>query len=687
MVLKRYCFLMLLFPVLALAQHPNWCGTDYLMQKQFAKNPQLQLQKKQSDELLRNKQATPSMQVYTIPIVFHVLHLGGPENITDAQVRNAVAILNSDFAKQNSDIVDVIPSFQSVADSVGVKFVLATRTPDGDCTTGIIHYQDTDTDWDVFSPTLYQYTWDPTRYLNVYVVRTIDLGNGFGAAGYTYFPGSFAPGDAMDAIVVLNNYFGAIGTGDAFLSRVLTHEVGHWLNLYHVFGSNGAGQDCFSDDYVNDTPPTAGFISCPTASDPSTYQLCQAGLDENYQNYMDYSYCCKMFTQGQAQRMRLCLQFTDGARDNLWSSLNLINTGITNPNTLCAPIADFSYDKSFTCVNTPVTFKDASWNGKPSAYAWTFVGGTPASSADSMPVVQYANPGMYSVSLTVSNAAGTSVPITKTNSIEVINTIATYQSGWTEGFEGSTLPNADWRLENSNGSANWETTVEASYTGVFSAKLDKTHNTRKAQTAMISPAIKLSTINNPALRFAMSTAESNPNHVNKLQVFISSDCEQTWQEIYNKSGQNLITSFSIDNPFVPLSQTEWREETILLNSFEQADRATFKFLYTRDTIGGANNLFVDDINISSYTQLNSHTMDDTFLIYPNPSSADVFIRIMNEQAFVMDIINNLGQKINSFTNHTSGSKKEIKINLPTGIYFVQYITSNKTQTKKLIITH
>src|SRR5690606_23662564 len=122
---------------------------------------------------------------FTIPVVFHILHTGGTENISDDQVKDAVRILTEDFNKLNPDTSDVVAAFKNKIGNPEVTFVLATKDPQGNCTNGIVRHWDALTDWKSnFSS--YKYSWPRDRYLNIYVVKSI----GGGAAGYTYLPGS-----------------------------------------------------------------------------------------------------------------------------------------------------------------------------------------------------------------------------------------------------------------------------------------------------------------------------------------------------------------------------------------------------------------------------------------------------------------------------------------------------------------
>ncbi len=671
------------------AQQEMHCATDQIMAKHYALHPELKPRTKPFDlsKLSAQKSVNSS---YTIPLVIHVLHISGQENISDAQVKDAVRILNRDFAKQNPDTALIIPEFKALADSTKIQFSLATIDPLGNCTNGIIHHYDTDTDWNDSSPTLYQHTWDPTKYMNVYVVKSITLSNGFSAAGYTYFPGTFPAGDPADAIVVLHNYFGSVGTGNYFLSRVLTHEVGHWLSLAHVFGyNNSAATNCFGDDFVSDTPTTQGFLSCPDPLDPSSYQICNPGVSENFQNYMDYSYCNKMFTQEQALNMQFTLLDPTSGRDNLNTNTNLISTGVINPQTTCVPIADFKSNRLKTCINTPVIFYDASNNGVATVFNWSFPGGVPATSTFSAPIVVYNTPGIYSVTYSSANSAGTSSPISKTNLITVTTGTAAYITNFNDGFETAALPNNNWGVINSSGGANWEQSFDAAYSGSFSAKLPSVNNTRRSIASMISPIIDLSNVTTAQLTFKLAAAEVNLNHVNNLKVLASTDCEVTWLQIYSKSGLGLITTSAAANPFYPVF-ADWRSETVNLSAIGGSPNVRFKFMYTRDTIGGAMNVYVDNINISGSTGINNETRDNSLNFFPNP--AHDFFTISNENQLITKIlISDLFGGIVELIEATETAQKNMVINcgnntkLKTGMYFITVLNGYSVFTKKLVV--
>ena len=163
---------------------------------------------------------------FVIPVVFHIIHDNGQENISDAQARDAIRVLNDDFNKLNPDTATVVPAFAGNIADVGIEFRLAQLDPNGNCTKGINRIlSDLTYDGDQSMKNLIQ--WPRDKYLNVWVCAEAQ-----GAAGYTFLPGTVNSNFAAtwDGIVLKHNYTGSIGTSNSTRSRTLTHEVGHWLN-------------------------------------------------------------------------------------------------------------------------------------------------------------------------------------------------------------------------------------------------------------------------------------------------------------------------------------------------------------------------------------------------------------------------------------------------------------------------
>ena len=361
-----------------------------------------------------NKTAFTPARSYTIPIVFHVLHsgqaVGSVPNVSDALLINAIDQVNKDFQRKGSDTSTIDPIYEPLYINSRIHFALAKKDPLGNCTNGIIRHYDENTQWNQSSLYNYIYStigtanWLPSNYLNVYIVDNINPGGETQGTivGYTYIPGT-SPNIGSDAIVYNASFLSGVNA-----LRSLSHEIGHWLGLSHTFGgSNNAGVVCGNDD-IDDTPATAGFFStCPNYL--TLNDSCSPGKRPNLQNIMDYSGCPKMFTQGQIEKMHSVLESSVAKRDSLVGVANLIKTGILNPPSgVCAPKADFWANKTSVCNGQVASYVNTSYYSPATSFAWTFEGGTPSTSTLSAPSVTYTNPGKYAVSLTVSNANGTS---------------------------------------------------------------------------------------------------------------------------------------------------------------------------------------------------------------------------------------------------------------------------------------
>lgn len=254
--------------------------------------------------------------VYNIPVVVHVVYNTTTENISDAQIQSQLTVLNHDFRRLNADAVNTPSVWSSVAADCEINFCLATTDPNGNPTTGITRTSTSTTSFSDNDAMKYNSSggkdaWPASKYLNLWVC---DLGTQL--LGYAQFPGGPA---ATDGVVVHYKYFGTIGTATAPFNkgRTATHEVGHWLNLYHIWGDDGSS--CSGSDNVSDTPNQADEnYGCPTFPTVS----CSNGPNgDMFMNYMDYTddACMNMFTQGQKLRMAAVLA-TGGARASLSTS-------------------------------------------------------------------------------------------------------------------------------------------------------------------------------------------------------------------------------------------------------------------------------------------------------------------------------------------------------------------------------
>jgi len=238
-----------------------------------------------------------------IPVVVHVVYNTASENITATQIKSQIAVLNRDFRAKNPDRSKVPTPWAGLIADTRVEFFLAATGPDGKPTKGITRTKTTRTSFGSDDSVKASASggadpWSTDRYLNIWVCRL--AGN---LLGYAQFPGGPAE---TDGVVILNTAFGTKGTVQAPFNRgrTCTHEVGHWLNLRHIWADT---EDCSGTDYVDDTPNCAG----PNYNKPIFPHItCTNGPNgDMFMNYMDYVDDDSMFffTTQQVMRMQTAL--------------------------------------------------------------------------------------------------------------------------------------------------------------------------------------------------------------------------------------------------------------------------------------------------------------------------------------------------------------------------------------------
>lgn len=629
----------------------------------------------------------PTRQIYYIPIVFHVLHQGGAENISDEQIEDAVRILNRDFSLQNADAANVQfefnasnPAHVAQPADAEIQFRLATKAPDGTCFKGITRTVTAMTNDGDGTKQLnavkagndvYQGEWKGDKYLNVFVVK-----NAGGAAGYTMTPNNWGgSGTTMgNGIYILSNYVGEIGSGNVQLSRALTHEVGHWLNLQHTWGPNnnpGNASSCGSDDGVSDTPNTIGVTSCKLNEN-------SCGPKANVENYMDYSYCSKMFTEGQVARMQAALNSNTGGRKNIWKAANLAATGADGNTVLC--VANFSASNQLVCSGTTIQFTDESFNNVQSR-SWEFPGGTPATSTEANPSITYNTPGVYEVKLTVSDGTN-SMNETKTSFIKVMSN--SVQLPYYEGFENhSSINNINnVFIENSaSNSRTWEITNKAAKTGNKSMYINNFKEQAGNIDDFISPSIDLSNSTKVTLSYRYAAAKrSNSQQSELLKTYISNDCGESYVLRKTLTGTSF-TSKVVSSDWTP-SAGDW--ETVHVTNITSSYLVqNFRFKLSFESNGG-NNIFIDDINLYDGAPNNDvvvgveSVMDNLIgiTLFPNPTNAELNVRYnaLANQTNSIEVVDMVGKVVKSFAVNSQEGINNVLIDtddLRSGVYFVR----------------
>ncbi len=306
------------------------CSTFTYWQQELKKDPSLaeklnqaewftrqQLSGNQSTEGIRRVGGTQGNNIIRIPVVVHILYHYPSEKISDREVMTQMEALNKCFRRRSADTVNTPSYFKPLAADCEIEFELATSDPQRRSTTGIIRKYTPIKEWLAddkmkFSNEMGDDAWDPKSYLNIWVC------NLHGVAGYSSVIGG---ADNKDGVVIGCPVFGTINTMHGFeMGKTAVHEVGHWLNLKHLWGDEYCG-----DDGVADTPKQAGYnIDCPGVI---TITCGNGPYGDMYMNYMDFTNdaCMNLFTHGQKSRMR-ALFAPGGLRYSI-----LFSTGLSAP--------------------------------------------------------------------------------------------------------------------------------------------------------------------------------------------------------------------------------------------------------------------------------------------------------------------------------------------------------------------
>ncbi|NUO01884.1 MAG: fibronectin type III domain-containing protein [Saprospiraceae bacterium] len=438
------------------------CATMDVLEQQMLQDPDLaarmeSIERHTEDFIHQHAEDGSGRVVITIPVVFHIVHngdaLGTNENISDALVLAQLEQLNQDFALTNSD-ANLIPGlFLPVAANTEIQFCLAQRKPDGTATNGINRINGGQASWTStqINTTLKPTTiWNRNQYLNIWSV--VFGGSSSGLLGYAQFPGGNAN---TDGVVCLWSSIGSVATpnpsgGNYARGRTATHEVGHWLNLRHIWGDATCG-----NDFVDDTPVhNASNGGCPAFPHLST---CTGTPVEMTMNYMDYTFdaCMYMFTAGQKARMQAVLA-VGGSRFSLTTSpgcLPLTSTcgtpGSLSASAITATTATLTWGAVSGATSYNIQWRPVgttTWSSTTSGTTSVAISGLNAGTQYEFQVqaVCSTGPGSFSASSTFTTTAQQSCG-TPTNLLATSITAGSAVLSWT-GVSGATSYNVQWRI-------------------------------------------------------------------------------------------------------------------------------------------------------------------------------------------------------------------------------------------------
>ena len=635
-------FSMMLVSLCTFAQTQNIikCHTTEYMEELRRQNPGMQTDagfERDMAALLRQRAANPTTNArvgpYIIPVIVHVLHTGQPvgtrPNIPAAQVQSQIRVINEDFNRTNANATNYWGT-RGAGIPGGIQFKLATVDPNGipllepGVDRQVIAAQPgydrayTET---VIKPAT---SWDPTRYLNLWTISNPTTSSPGTLLGYAQFPTFPSPGPSLpglgfagagntDGIVINVLYFGTnytstgAGAGTGFnigasvKGRTLTHELGHFFGLRHIWGDGTC-----ADDFCADTPTHEGpnqNLPCYTHPKANT---CGTGTpDEMFENYMDYTGddCMSIFTQDQVGRMDIAIS-SGTRRSTLLTS--------TAANSLGA-IANFSASATSGCAPFSVNFTDnsiVSTGGAITSWVWNFdntnIGGAFPSTftGQNPPSVIFSGNGDYTVRLTTTNSIGStsrSVIITSSGTLLLSSPPIVQDFETITTFSG--VAPLSYRAI-STGSDNWQPSTITGQASAKSAAIGV--NGLNGQTLRLNtPGINLGAGLGASLQFwvAYSKQTAAPStDFATLSVEYSEDCGVTYNSVplFTKSNTALETAPSIAafGGFTPTA-SQWRQETVDISSLIGKGNVRFSFKVVGSSVNTGVFMFIDNITLST----------------------------------------------------------------------------------------
>ena len=717
------------------AQKP--CATDDVYKRLLQQYPQLADFEEQFNAQLREAVANRTTSVtdttiYDIPLVVHVVHDYGAENVTDDVIYTAAAYWAVVYMKQNADTTDVIPPFVKWVGNPRMRLHLATIDPNGNPTKGVVRFKSYLT---IAADDQAKYEqWPSNKYVNIWLISTFGAAYA-GAAAYAYTPSLATFQPYYDGVICLSSYTNQ--------DKTIPHELGHVMNLSHPWGNtNNPGVAC-GDDQVDDTPPTKGHspTGCTLGSLYDT--ACTTGYLKHYtaagggdslvnypdttnaQNIMDYTYCQRMFTIGQVVRMRTALLSATAGRNNLFTPSNLAATGALAPMPDLPPVADFIVNRAsstslitdsrsyfLTFNNTALfSFKNWSWNDTVSSVLWTFSNGasTPTSTNMTTNVTnQFSVPGWVTVSLQATSNAGSNT-ITNTHTVYAADTVVAGGIGYSQNF--STASSVDnWPMFNYyNNRFQWQYYSGAGYDDGSCVRYRSFDTTNKTTGNAVgdhddfyTPAFDLSSApTNTFLNFYTAGASVSSSSLgygvtakgDSIEVDVSITGGQRWTRIGSFSGNNLSNNGVMATEFVPTSPGQWKARSITIPATYYTNNTFFRFRYWPGNTG--NNMYLDNVSIwpwAAGVQEVLNASSDLFNIFPNPSTNgfNLVFKTGNDGSVnycIKDLTGKLvyEHKADLVANST---QQEIILRSATpaaGMYFITVTIDGVSRTQKLVV--
>ncbi|MBW3468197.1 T9SS-dependent choice-of-anchor J family protein [Arthrospiribacter ruber] len=588
-------------------------------------------ERRKSPSIMRSQE----QETRVIPVVVHVVHngedIGVGNNIPEIQILNQIRIINEDFRRQNPDASNTPAEFRDIAADSNIEFVLAKQDPEGLPTSGIIRVQGTKNTYTAITDAalLSQFSyWPAEDYLNIWVAPIAGNVLGWASPPLANLPGLGAivfPRE-IDGVFVTSNWFGEGGNANSSArGRTLTHEIGHFFGLRHIWGDG----NCDVDDFVDDTPNQNGpnFVC---RIDAPRFTCESRDMTENYMDYTTDA-CMNIFTQGQVERFNVVLansprraSLVNGraTREPPLLPNNLSIDRLINPSDL---ICDLN-------VIPEVLLRNRGENTITSATLEVRLNGNLLEErsltlnlelGDTTRVlfspIQLAGEGdEFEVNILEVN--GELNPETVSRSI-ISNPVIQPTISLPYRFAFEEFDNL-WKVRNPDDSLTWElgeVTLDGNLQQVIQIR-NYEYEAFNQLDFLISPQINLSEFPNAQLTFRMAYGPYNAQGFgDDLIVAISDDCGNTFQLTsppYEKDVQFLQTSSPTLDPFVPSRENQFRREIVNLAPF--ADMGNIRIAIINRN-GYGNNLYIKDIEILP-EEVHRYRVDLVELVSPTPIS-------------------------------------------------------------------
>lgn len=614
-----------LWMVVAAARGQERCGFDLRQQSRRHETS------KDFEQWMANRlqaryayQTSQTHATTQIPVVVHVIHNGTTSSsfIPKAQVLSQMKVLNNDFQRLNADRTQTPPVWQPLAAAMDVEFVLAKRDPLGLPTDGIVYTRGAKSSYDLLADEA-QYKalsyWPAEQYLNIWVVPTPATSSLIGLAS---FPQSTLPGleDAnlnrlTDGVSLDHKVFGSIDDGPFVLDsrfnkgRTLTHEIGHFFGLRHIWGDVGG---CNGTDYVADTPrspsATRGCPNHPLNNSCSAQTM--------FQNYMDLSDdpCMNLYTAGQVERMNVVLQNSPRRASLAASPGGTPPVRVNNDLLVLGWIAPAA-NQCAGLANATVEIVNAGLNAVATATLRVAVNGTIVDTRSvtlSLDTLKTATLQLAPISLSAPGAYLLEVEILTVNGMPDGNSMNNKRSTTVQVENPVPLPlfsdfessNQGWlSLSLNNDSFVWTRKLAPNTATTNQAFFSDFYLNQSVGSSdlLLSPVLDLAAATSLVFRFDRAYARFPGNNLDTLKVVFLEGCsiDPGKLTVFNrKAGSALATVADQSAPFTPTGPAQWTKDIVALGNLSARQRGRVGFVAVN---GNGNNLYVDNVDLLSGT--------------------------------------------------------------------------------------